>query len=292
MSTAGSNYPSSLQPSASPRVLGPSPGAESDAAVVYDLEKGIGNIESILSELVRTKSDEPKECQTRPALSIVIPVFNEHDTIASVLGRVMALAIDKQIVIVDDGSTDGTREFLRDLPSHPEIAIFLHASNQGKGSALQTGFRMADGEIIIVQDADQEYDPNDILRVIAPIQLGLADVVYGSRFLSGEHPSAGWLHRQGNALLTWLSNRTTGQNLTDMETCYKAFRRDVLQSLSIRQSRFGFEPEVTAKLARRNIPIAEVSISYHARSWAQGKKIGIRDLFNAIYCILRYAWMD
>ncbi len=279
---------SSLSDVALPEELGslsPITGTPDPASIVripessVDLEK----LESIVS------SEIQRDRYTLPPLSVVIPVYNEHLTIQSIVDKVRSLPIEKQIIIVDDGSTDGTREILAKLALEPGIDVFLHAENQGKGAALQTGFRMADGDVIIVQDADLEYDPNDIMKVIQPILDGRASVVYGSRYLAEDQQDGSKIHRFGNAALTWLSNRLNGQNITDMETCYKAFRRDLLRKITIYQKRFGFEPEMTAKIARLHIPIIEVPISYRARSWKEGKKIGVKDLFNAIYCIVRYA---
>lgn len=221
-------------------------------------------------------------------LSVVIPVYNEPVTVLQVVERVRALPISKQIIVVDDGSTDGTSEVLQSLQHDPDVLLLRHKVNRGKGAALQTGFEFALGKLVIVQDADLEYDPQDILRVIEPLRAGHCDVVYGSRYL--EHPAQdpSWLHRAGNWGLTTLSNLFTGQRLSDMETCYKAFRRPLLRELRIEQERFGFEPEITAKLARRGVVIQEVGVSYHSRSKHEGKKIGWRDLFNALYCIVRY----
>ncbi len=239
-----------------------------------------------LSQLEEMVAKELQDSATA-TLTIVVPAYNERKTIDRVLEALVALPIEKQIVVVDDGSTDGTRERLQAWSSHKEIEIFLHASNQGKGAALQTGFRMAAGNIIIVQDADLEYSPSDILRVVQPILDGQADVVYGSRYLNSQLEGSR-IHRLGNQFLTWFSNLWTGQKLTDMETCYKAFRRDVLRKISIQQNRFGFEPEITAKIAKQGVQIAEVPIQYRARSWSEGKKIGVKDLFNTLYCIVRY----
>lgn len=227
-----------------------------------------------------------------PKLSIVIPVYNEHKTIVQVIERVRKLQIDKQIIIVDDGSTDGTREVLGALKDMPEVDVFFHSVNQGKGAALQTGFRLAEGEIVIVQDADLEYNPEDILKVIEPIERGQASIAFGSRYLEANHQNSSIIHRLGNWGLTALSNFANGQKLTDMETCYKAFRRDVLQEMTIVQRRFGFEPEITAKIARRGLQIVEIPVQYNARSWKEGKKIGLRDLINAVYCIFRYRWFS
>ena len=234
--------------------------------------------------------DAESQCDIRraPVLSIVIPVYNERKTILQIIELVRQLDVDKQIIVVDDGSTDGTREILANLPESLDLEVFLHEKNQGKGAALQTGFRLAEGQIVIVQDADLEYRPQDILTVIEPILQNKADVVYGSRYLENNHQNSSRLHRFGNWLLTQLSNRTHGQKLTDMETCYKAIRRSILQDIRIDQQRFGFEPEITAKLARRGEKILEVPVHYHARTWDEGKKIGIRDLVATLYCIFRY----
>jgi glycosyltransferase involved in cell wall biosynthesis len=237
-----------------------------------------------------------------PQLSVVIPVFNERATIEELIRRVRAVEIDKEILIVDDGSTDGTREILRriessfacgqfDAPSKAIRFIFLE-QNQGKGAALRRGFREAAGEIVIVQDADLEYDPAEYRLLLEPIQKGDADVVYGSRFLSGPHRVLFFWHAVGNRLLTLISNAFSNLNLTDVWVCYKAFRREVLIDISLRENRFGFEPEVTAKVAKRNWRIYEVPISYRGRTYAEGKKITWKDAFRAVYCVLRYNIFD
>ena len=225
-----------------------------------------------------------------PTLSVVIPVFNELRTIVQVIDSVSALPIDLEMIVVDDASTDGTTGLLTELAARrPRVTVIQHESNRGKGAALQSGFLRCRGEVVIVQDADLEYDPSDIPRVIAPILARLQDVVYGSRYLDpAARGDASRVHRWGNALLTTLSNLFTGQQLTDMETCYKAFRREVLESIRIEQNRFGFEPEITAKLSKQRIRIAEVPIRYSPRSRAEGKKIGWRDLVSTLYCIVRY----
>ena len=227
-----------------------------------------------------------------PQLSVIIPAYNESETIRRVVDSVLDLDISKQMIVVDDGSTDGTQETIRTLQGQQGIEVVFHPRNQGKGAAIQTGIRLALGDIVIVQDADLEYDPQDILRVIQPIIDGETDVVFGSRYLSNSHQDQSAVHRLGNALLTGLSNWMTNQRLTDMETCYKAFRRQLIQSIPIEQKRFGFEPEITAKLARKKIQIREISISYKSRSWQEGKKIGIRDLISTLWCILRYRFRD
>lgn len=225
-------------------------------------------------------------------LSVIIPCYNEVDTIESLLQAVRRAPVEQmELVIVDDGSTDGTREILQGLAQRndPNLHILFHRTNQGKGAALRTGFQAASGDICIVQDADLEYDPQEFPLVIGPIIENKADVVFGSRFQGGRpHRVVYFWHRMGNAFLTLLSNMFTDLNLTDMETCYKAFRREIIQSIQICENRFGFEPEVTAKIARMNLRIYEVGISYYGRTYQEGKKIGWRDGLRAIYCITKY----
>ena len=225
----------------------------------------------------------------RPLLSVVIPCFNESATILDLIDRVRSAPVEsKQIIVVDDGSSDGTRELLQELKAD-DLIVLLHERNRGKGAALCTGFAAARGQISIVQDADLEYDPAEYPLVIGPIVQGKADVVFGSRFQgAAPHRVVYFWHRVGNGFLTLLSNMLTDLNLTDMETCYKAFRTEIIQSISIREKRFGFEPEITAKLARRRCRIYEVGISYYGRTYDEGKKIGWRDGFRAIWCILKY----
>ena len=222
-------------------------------------------------------------------LTVVIPAYNEIATIEEILKRVSAVDLVHEIIVVDDGSTDGTREKLTELESPPKIRTIFHDRNRGKGAALSTGFRAATGEIIIVQDADLEYDPSQYPRLITPIAEGRADVVYGSRFAIGETRRVllFW-HSIGNRFLTLLSNMMTDLNLTDMETCYKAFRRDVIEDITIEEPRFGVEPELTAKFAKKQLRIYEVGISYDGRTYDEGKKIGWRDGVSAIRCILKY----
>jgi glycosyltransferase involved in cell wall biosynthesis len=222
-------------------------------------------------------------------LSVVIPVYNEPKTVLEIVERVRRLAISKQIIVVNDGSTDETPQALEQLARFKEVRVVHHPVNAGKGAALQTGFRLATGRFVIVQDADLEYDPSDILSVIEPLQNGSADVVYGSRYLERGDQDPSRLHRLGNWCLTTFSNLMTGYRLTDMETCYKAFRRELLSQIEIEQKRFGFEPEITAKLAKRKVRIAEVPVRYESRGWEEGKKIGIKDLFSTLFCILRYS---
>jgi glycosyltransferase involved in cell wall biosynthesis len=250
-----------------------------------------------LTELLLCETDYsiPPLDFTLPAnfkLSIVVPVFNEEATILQVLARLQCLPLPTEIIVVDDCSTDNTRQLLADVEASADIQVIHKPCNEGKGAALRTGFRHASGNVVVVQDADLEYDPRDIPALLKPLVEDQADVVYGSRFLHEKPADPSLLHRLGNGLLTWSSNMLTGLRITDMETCYKAFRRDVLGSFEIQQNRLGFEPEVTAKLARRRYRLREVPIGYNARSYAEGKKIGIRDLFNAVYCIVRYGLLD
>jgi glycosyltransferase involved in cell wall biosynthesis len=225
-------------------------------------------------------------------VSVVIPVYNERKTIGRVLARVAALPFEKEIVIVDDCSQDGTRELLQRLEGAPGIRLVLKEQNEGKGAALRTGFGIVRGRFVVVQDADLEYDPRDLPAVLAPLLDGSADVVFGSRFIGTVRHDRSWIHRFGNWVLTTSSNLLNGVRLTDMETCYKAFRASVLSDIPLAQNRFGVEPELTAKLARRGYRISEVPIRYEARSYAEGKKIGFRDLFKAFYCIVRYGVRD
>lgn len=222
-------------------------------------------------------------------VSVVIPAYDEIQTIDEILARVEAVAFDKEIVVVDDCSRDGTRERLREIAESGRIRLVEHAVNQGKGAALRTGFKEAQGEIVVIQDADLEYDPNDLLRVIKPIQDGVADVSYGSRFIGGDsHRVLYFWHSLGNRMLTLFSNMLTDLNLTDMEVCYKAFRREIVEQIDIEEDRFGFEPEITAKVARLGARIYEVGIAYHGRTYEDGKKIGWRDGVRAVVCIIKY----
>jgi glycosyltransferase involved in cell wall biosynthesis len=223
-------------------------------------------------------------------VSVVIPCFNERETIIPLLQSVLAVPFDKEVIVVDDGSTDGTREVLNEqAAAFDGVRAFFQERNQGKGAALRRGFREARGEVVIIQDADLEYDPCQIPGIVAPILQGQADVVYGSRFLGGPHRVLYYWHSVGNHLLTTISNMVTDLNLTDMETCYKAFRREIIQSLRLEEDRFGFEPEVTIKLARTpGIRIYEMPITYHGRRYDQGKKITAKDGFRALYCLAKY----
>jgi glycosyltransferase involved in cell wall biosynthesis len=243
--------------------------------------------------------------KNRPRLSVVMPVYNERNTIEEILERVAKVDIEKEIIVVDDGSTDGTRELLKKLADEladvgtvgntvvgsnnfrPPIRIFFEEKNKGKGAALRLGFREAKGETVIVQDADLEYAPEEYFELLEPIERGLADVVYGSRFLGGSHRVLLFWHSLGNRMLTTLSNMFTNLNLSDVWTCYKAFKSEVLEKIELRENRFGFEPEITAKIAKGGWRLYEVPISYHGRGYAQGKKITWRDGLWGLWVICR-----
>ena len=223
-------------------------------------------------------------------LSVLIPCYNERASITSLLAAVRACPVTElQIIVIDDGSADGTRELLQQETWNARDKVILHERNQGKGAALRTGIAAADGDLVIIQDADREYDPNEYPLLMAPFLQGRADVVYGSRFAGGHaHRVVYFWHMVGNRFLTLLSNMMTNLNLTDMETGFKMFRREVIQAVTIEEDRFGFEPEITAKLAKRGAVFYEVGISYYGRTYAEGKKINWRDGFRAIYAILKY----
>ena len=246
--------------------------------------------------------------EQRPALSVVIPVYNEVTTIEEIILRVQAVDLDKEIIIIDDASTDGTREFLADLARHAtpnpgamtlpasgqrlradNIRVLFQERNQGKGAALRRGFQEARGRIVIIQDADLEYDPDNFHKLIEPIEDGDADVVYGSRFLGGPHRVLFFWHYVGNKFLTTLSDMFTDLNLSDVWTCYKAFRREVLKQIDLEENRFGFEQEITSKVAKGGWRVFEVPISYYGRTYAEGKKITWRDGLRGLWCILRYS---
>ncbi|HKB37302.1 MAG TPA: glycosyltransferase family 2 protein [Gemmataceae bacterium] len=231
-------------------------------------------------------------------LSVVIPCYNEERWIRELVRRVRAVTIPKEIVIVDDCSTDGTRAILKELEAEvPEVRVVLQPHNQGKGAALREGFKHATGDVILVQDADLEYDPAEYPRLIQPILDDQADVVYGSRFIGERHRVLYFWHSVANKMLTTLSNMFTNLNLTDMETCYKVFRREVLADIKLKSNRFGFEPEITAKIAKKRKGRApwrvyEVPISYSGRTYEEGKKIGLRDAINALFCIIRFRYFN
>ena len=227
--------------------------------------------------------------EVRPCLSVVIPCYNEEATIEALINLVLDSPWVAEIIVVDDGSKDRSREILANV-NDPKVRVVLHDVNKGKGAALRTGFQHATSEFVIVQDADLEYDPSEYPLVLEPLLDDRADVVFGSRFLSGRpHRVLYFWHSLGNKFLTLMSNMFTDLNLTDMETCYKCFRREVIQSITIEEDRFGFEPEITAKLAKMRIQIFEVGISYSGRTYDEGKKIGWRDGVRAVYCIVRYS---
>lgn len=228
-------------------------------------------------------------------LSVVMPVYNEQPTLREVIARVLAVPtdanqIDLELICVDDGSRDGSREILAELAAaHPQIRVFLQPENTGKGAALRLGIQQAAGDFVLIQDADLEYDPGDYPALLGPLIQGKADVVYGSRFLgSGPHRVLYYWHSVGNWLLTILSNALTNMNMSDMETCYKVFRREILQAIPIEEDRFGFEPEITVKIAKRGLRVYEVGISYWGRTYEEGKKIGWKDGFRALWCLLKY----
>lgn len=236
----------------------------------------------------QNNSDAGYTLTAKSKLSIVIPIFNEVATVRDIVDAVTAIAIVDEVIIVDDCSTDGSRYVLPQLASE-KVKIYYHDVNRGKGAALRTAFGKASGDIVIIQDADLEYDPAEYPKLIKPILDGKADVVYGSRFVGGEeHRVLFFWHMIGNKFLTMLSNMFTNLNLTDMETCYKAFRREVLDKIHIEENRFGFEPEVTAKIAKLGVRIYEVGISYSGRGYEEGKKIGWKDGVSALRCILKY----
>lgn len=235
-------------------------------------------------------------------LSVLIPVYNERHTLLDIIARVRDVEIPKEVVLVDDGSKDGTLDILREQVEgkFPDVKVYYHEKNRGKGAAIRTAIEKATGDFLVVQDADLEYDPREYFALLEPLLDGRADVVFGSRFLGGgPHRVCFFWHRVANALLTALSNMTTNLNLTDMEVCYKVFRREVVQSLTLRCNRFDFEPEVTAKVARWRSPVDghrcrvyEVPISYSGRDYTEGKKIGLKDAFQAVWTIMKYKFVD
>jgi glycosyltransferase involved in cell wall biosynthesis len=235
------------------------------------------------------RTDQLGGLDREPCLSVVMPCYNEADTLAAAIERVLQSPFPREVIVVDDGSTDGSLEIARKIDDD-RVVVVAHDRNQGKGAALRTGFTRATSPFVIIQDADFEYDPDDYGRLLEPLLDGRADVVYGSRFMGGEpHRVLHFWHSVGNKVLTLLSNVMTDLNLTDMETGYKAFRREVIHDLVLEEDRFGFEPEVTAKIAQARWRVYEVGISYSGRTYAQGKKIGWRDGVRALVCILKYS---
>ena len=221
-------------------------------------------------------------------LSVIMPVYNEFDTIREILRRVHDMKMADEIVIIDDGSEDGTRDILAEIDGKNGVRVILHERNQGKGAAVRTGLQEATGDIFLIQDADLEYDPRDYEKLLAPLHEGLADVVYGSRFLGAPHRVAMFWHMVANKLLTLMTNILYDTILTDMETGYKVFRREVVEGMELRANRFDFEPEFTAKILKRKFRIFEVPISFNPRDYSEGKKIGIRDAFEAVWALLKY----
>jgi glycosyltransferase involved in cell wall biosynthesis len=226
-------------------------------------------------------------------ISVIIPVYNEKATISEIVARVRAVDLEKEIIVVDDGSTDGTSQQLAEIGSQfDNVNVLSHQKNRGKGATLRTGFAAASGEIIIIQDADLEYDPRDYEMLLVPILDGRAEVVYGSRFLGGPHRVLFFWHYIGNKFLTLLCDALSNLNLTDMETCYKVFKKEVLDDIQLKSNRFGFEPEFTMKIARKGFRVYEVPISYSGRTYEEGKKIGWRDGLVAIFAILWFRFFD
>ena len=225
-------------------------------------------------------------------VTVLLPAYNEINTIKEILRRVQVEGIAEEILVVDDGSTDGTRKILQDLDGKDQIKVIMHEFNQGKGSAIRTGIEHAQGDVIIIQDADLEYDPRDYGALLQPIQEGLAEVVYGSRFLGGPRRPAMFWHMVANKLLTLMTNILYNTILTDMETGYKVFRRHVVSEMKLRSKRFEFEPEFTAKILKRNVRIFEVPITFNPRDYEEGKKIGLKDAFQAVWALLKYRFTD
>ena len=267
----------------------PESGLDTQAQEILDR---LSELQKLTDSEIEKYTKQSVEIPESLKLSVVIPVFNEQETIVSVVSRVAALPIKKEIIIVDDCSTDDTAKILEQIEDIDDVQVIRKQKNAGKGAALQTAFQNTTGDIVVIQDADLEYDPSDIPPLVMPIVNDEADVVYGSRFLGEEQQDESWIHRFGNAVLTQSLNLLICQKLTDMETCYKAFRGEIIRELPLKQNRFGIEPEITAKLTRRGFRFAEVPISYNARTYEEGKKIGVRDLFNALWCIVRYGFWD
>jgi glycosyltransferase involved in cell wall biosynthesis len=290
---AETTFPRSLPPDMTEQTTSaaqPTAAPSRDASYLQRLEANFAIAQQTLNvahEIDRAEASELTP-RTTLAVSVVIPVYNERDTVVELVRRVQAVGIHREIILVDDFSMDGTRQILVELARESDVKILFHGYNKGKGAALRTGFQQASGDVVVIQDADLEYNPNDLPRLLAPIERGEADVVYGSRFLENPQQDKSRTHRFGNWLLTQASNLATGQRLTDMETCYKVFRREVLDAIELEQNRFGFEPEITAKISRLGYRIVEAPISYSPRSFDEGKKIGLADAASAMWCIARY----
>ncbi len=225
-------------------------------------------------------------------LSVIIPVYNEEATLREIIQRLEAVGVADEIVIVDDGSTDGTRAILKELEAHEKVRVFYHERNQGKGAAVVTGIRRATGDAMLIQDADLEYDPRDIPSLLRPLQEGMADVVYGSRFLGAPRRSTMFWHMVANKLLTLMTNILYDAILSDMETGYKLFRREIVEGMTIHARRFDFEPEFTAKILKRKVRIFEVPITFNPRDYDEGKKIGLKDAFEAVWTLVKYRFVD
>ncbi len=271
------------------------PPAQRQEAFLERLSANLAAAEQTLNAVRELEAERPalpprRQRKTSLAVSVVMPVYNERDTVIEIVRRVQAVGVHQEIIIVDDFSTDGTRDLLLALDHDADVRVFMHGYNQGKGAALRTGFQHVRGNVVAIQDADLEYDPADLPALLEAIELGEADVVYGSRFLENPAQDPSRVHRLGNWLLTTASNLATGQWLTDMETCYKVFRRELLDQIEIEQDRFGFEPEITAKVSRLGYGIMEMPIHYHSRGYDAGKKIGLRDAASAFWCIAKYGW--
>lgn len=286
------------QQKTTPASTPPTSDAVSDQQTAETTERMLSTLDVAEAGLAALERDHAESVKTQPmrrtklAVSVVIPVYNEHQTIREIVERVRNTGYVTEVLVVDDCSTDGTRDVLLELEELDGVRVFMHGYNKGKGGAIHTALEHIQGDVVLVQDADLEYSPSDYGKLLAPIEAGEADVVYGSRFLENAEQDPSRLHRLGNAALTRLSNLATGLRLTDMETCYKVFRRAAIRDMVLREKRFGFEPELTAKLARRKCRIQEVGISYNSRGYDEGKKIHVRDALRALYCIWRYSWWD
>jgi len=261
----------------------PRPDSQVDAAT---------RIQQQLDQISHWVTEPPAPFFPDHFVSIVIPVYNEEQTILSVVEQVLRLPLKMELIVVDDGSCDGTAQRLAAIAPLDGVRVLSHPKNRGKGAAIRSGLQVAEGDFIVIQDADLEYDSSEIISLLLPLANGTADAVYGSRFIVGRPADCGRLQYWGNRLLTCLSNQSLGLKLTDMETCYKAFSRWTLEGMTLQENRFGFEPEVTARLAHLGARIREMPVSYRPRSWAQGKKIGWRDLLSALRCIVRYRWAN